>query len=81
MTNTFWIGANIIFDLGTGKTNQVLMLVNSEADASIFETEQQAQSYLSFVAQRALNIQWILDPPTPQRPQGWVIRGIQQTGR
>jgi hypothetical protein len=76
VTSVFWIAGNIIFDLGTGKTTNVLMLVNRESDATIF-AENDARTYLSFVAQRAPQIQWYLDSPKPQRPQGWVIRGVQ----
>jgi hypothetical protein len=79
MTNKFWISANIIFDLVTGATSQVLMLVNNVSDATIFETEKEAQDYFSFVKRRAENISWFIDGPTPQRPQGWVIRGVQTT--
>jgi hypothetical protein len=79
MTNIFWIAANIIFDLGTGATTQVLMLVNRESDATIFQTEQEAQTYFSFVSLRSPHLQWFIDPPTPIKPQGWVIRGMQTT--
>jgi hypothetical protein len=79
MTNTFWIAANIIFELGTGATKQVLMLVNRESDATVFESEKEAQTYFSFVKNRAQDIQWFLESPTPQRPRGWVIRGVQTT--
>jgi hypothetical protein len=85
MTNTFWIAANIIFELGTGKTTPVLMLVNRLDDASFFATEHEAQTYLSFVQTRAPNIQWFIDPPISPRPpifqtqQGFVIRGVQTT--
>jgi len=79
MTNTFWIAANIIFDLGTGATRQVLMLVNRDSDATIFLTEIEAKGYFSFVKNRATHIEWFLDSPTPQRPKGWVIRGVQTT--
>jgi hypothetical protein len=75
--NQFWIAANIIFDLATGKTSQVLMLVNRPTDATIFASEPDAQNYYNFVIMRAQNIQWFLEGPTPQRPQGWVIRGQQ----
>jgi hypothetical protein len=78
MTNTLWIAANIIFDLETGKTTQVLMLVNREVDATIFQ-EKEATTYFSFVQRRAQSVQWFLDKPTPQRPQGYVIRGVQTT--
>jgi len=79
MTNTFWIEANIILDLGTGERRDVLMLASNERDASIFQTEELARNYLEFVANRAKDVQWFLDPPTPQRPQGWLIRGVQTT--
>ncbi len=81
IVNQFWVAANIIFDLATGKTNQVLMLVNRPIDATIFVTQSEAQNYFSFVSLRAQNITWYLEGPTPQRPQGWVIRGqqVQQT--
>lgn len=77
VVNQFWIAANIIFDLATGKTSSVLMLVNRPTDATIFASEPDAQNYFSFVSMRAQNIQWFLEGPTPQRPQGWVIRGQQ----
>jgi hypothetical protein len=76
VTSVFWIAGNIIFDLGTGQTTNVLMLVNRESDATIF-AENDAKTYFSFVAHRTPQIQWFLDPPKPQRPQGWVIRGVQ----
>ena len=78
MKNTFWIGANIIFDLETGATRQVLMLVNREFDATSFE-EKEANTILAFVKQRAAHITWSLDKPTAQRPQGYLIRGVQIT--
>ena len=76
-TNTFWIGANIIFDIGTGKTTNVLMLVNRKEDASVFATRDDADKYLLFVQNRAPRIVWTIEPPTPQRPQGFLIRGEQ----
>ena len=82
VTNTFWIAANIIFDLGTGKTSQVLMLVNREVDATVFASLEEARKFLTFVVSRAQDIQWSIDVPTPQRPRGWIIRGVQTiTGR
>lgn len=77
MTNTVWIGANIIFDLETGKTTNVLVLVYRQEDASSFLTKQDADFYFNFVSSRAQHLQWFLDPPTPQRPKGYVIRGVQ----
>jgi len=77
MTNTFWLGANIIFDLETGKTTRVLMFVWRAEDASVFATKQEAQDYLAFVQRRATDIKWFLDAPTTQRPHGFLIRGEQ----
>lgn len=76
-TNVFWVAANILFDMNTGKRTDVLMLVSRETDATIFNTEQEATGYLAFIQHRAQHIQWFLDAPTPQRPLGWVIRGVQ----
>jgi hypothetical protein len=76
VTNRFWIAANIIFNTNTGATNNVLMLVNRESDATIFAATD-AEKYFAFVSSRAKDIQWFLDPPTIQRPQGFVIRGTQ----
>jgi hypothetical protein len=75
--NQFWIAANIIFEIGTGATKQVLMLVNHASDATIFGTEKEAQEYFVFVKNRAQHIEWFLDAPSIARPKGWVIRGIQ----
>lgn len=80
-TNQFWIAANIIFELGTGQTKEVLMLVNNVLEATVFPSEQEAANFYNFVRSRASTVQWFLDPPTPQRPQGWVIRGIQEMQR
>jgi len=77
--NNLWVAANIIFNLGTGNADQVLMLVNREADATIFTTEKDADTYFNFVQARAPHIRWFLDAPTPQRPQGYIIRGVQVT--
>ncbi|MGA2904210.1 MAG: hypothetical protein ABSD98_10290 [Candidatus Korobacteraceae bacterium] len=76
MKNTFWIAANIIFEMATGKTSEVLMLVSRESDATVFATEREAETFLRFVEVRAQTIRWFLDPPTPQRPN-YVIRGEQ----
>jgi hypothetical protein len=53
------------------------MLVNRDSDATVFDTQAEGINYLQFVKIRVPHIQWFLDPPTPQKPQGWVIRGIQ----
>lgn len=74
--STFWAAVNIIFDLDTGKTSNVMMLVNHVEDATVFNNLQEANTYLSFVQRRATKIQWHLDSPTPQRP-GFRIRGVQ----
>ncbi len=86
-TNTFYIAANIIFDLGTGETKQVLMLVNKSEDASIF-TPEDAQNYLNFVQARARHIIWSIEHLTPMT-QGlfpkitkmptdrFIIKGVQ----
>lgn len=76
MTNTLFIAANIIFDLETGKTTQVLMFATRESDATYF-TKEDADLYLNFVKQRApKNIQWTVYP-TNQRTGMYVIQGIQ----
>jgi hypothetical protein len=75
MTNILWIGANILFDLETGKTTQVLLVVNREEDATTFSRED-AGTYLSFVKRRAAHINWSLEP-SKDRPEYFVVRGIQ----
>lgn len=84
--NTFWIAANVLFDLGTGKKSEVLMLVNKVEDATLF-TEHDAQNYLNFVSTRASNIQWTIESLQPQNvlrmralgefPRQYVIKGVQ----
>ena len=74
--NNLYIAANIIFDLETGKTTQVLMFVTRESDATFFKKED-AELYLSFVKQRApKNIQWTIFQ-TNQRTGMFVIQGVQ----
>jgi hypothetical protein len=75
MINTFWIAANIIYDLNTGKKSDVLMLVNEERHATYFKKED-APHYLDFVKTRSPEIQWFIDP-TNQRAGMFVIRGVQ----
>jgi hypothetical protein len=75
--NTVWIGANIIFDMETGKASNVLTLVYRAEDATVWPTAQDANRYQAFVAARAGHMQWFVDSPTPQRPLGYVIRGVQ----
>ena len=79
MENIFWISANIIFELQTGKTTDVLTLVNRMDDATVFGTQDEAEKYLQFVQVRAPRIRWDIVPPTPQR-LGFIIRGLQVTG-
>lgn len=76
MTNTFWIAANITFDLKTGDTRDILTLVNHEIDATAFNRAD-AELYYSFVTVRAQKIIWSIEE-TNLRGKGWfVIRGVQ----
>ena len=75
MTNTFWLGGNILFDLETGKTTQVLLLVNREEDATTFK-EDDARTYLAFVKRRTSDIQWS-QHKSKERPTMFVIKGVQ----
>jgi hypothetical protein len=77
MINTFWIAANIIFDLATGEKKDILTLVNHEIDATFFK-QADAVNYKSFVELRASNLKWSVDP-TNLRGRGdlFVIRGVQ----
>jgi outer membrane cobalamin receptor len=74
-TNTLYIAANLIFDLETGKTTQVLQLANREDDATNF-TQAEVNTYMNFVKERARNIQWHIEKSN-QRPGTFVIKGIQ----
>jgi hypothetical protein len=78
--NTFWVAANVMFDLGTGEKKEILLLVNKVEDATIF-TEQDAQRYVQFVAVRASNIAWSVERLTSghnlQRIGRFVIKGVQ----
>lgn len=66
--NTFYIAANIIFDIATGDTRSVLMLVNKPEDASIFSATD-AQKYINFVKVRAQKIIWEVEPlPSTDTP-------------
>ena len=77
--NTFYIAANIMFDLETGKTTQVLLLATGESSATYF-TKTDAENYLAFVVPRAerfaKNIKWTIEP-TSQRTGMYVIQGVQ----
>jgi hypothetical protein len=81
-TNTFYIAANIIFDLATGEAKQVLMLVNKAEDASTFNSED-AQNNLNFVRQRARGIIWSIDQlsPDPTRVFGGPLFSLEQSPR
>jgi len=77
MTNTFWIAANITFDLKTGETKEILTLVNHEIDATFFK-KNDADTYYTFVTMRApKNIVWSIDPTNLRGPNLFVIRGVQ----
>ena len=75
MKNTFWIGANVLFDLETGKTTEVMLLVSREDEATTFN-KADADLYLSFVKRRRPKIHWLLEV-SKERPKMWVIKGIQ----
>lgn len=75
MTNDLWVAGNILFDLETGKTTQVLLLVGREEDATTFKAEE-ADTYLSFVKRRAPNIEWSRET-SRLRPRMFVIKGVQ----
>ena len=84
--HTFYVAFNIMFDLDTGGTKRVLMLVNKVEDATVFASND-AQNYLTFVSARAQNIQWTIEQLRLQQPlpflrspgesQGFVIKGVQ----
>ena len=73
--NTFYIAANIMFDLETGKTNQVFLLSSLEAEATPF-SQSDADMYIKFVKQRARNIDWSI-VPSVERPGMFLIKGVQ----
>ena len=78
--NTFYVAFNIMFDLDTGGTKRVLLLVNKVDDATVFN-EQEAANYLNFVSVRAQNIHWSVERLTVghnlQRLGRFVIKGVQ----
>jgi hypothetical protein len=78
--NTFWVAANVMFDLGTGEKKEILLLVNKVQDATVF-TEQDAQNYAHFVSARASNIVWSVERLTIghnlERLGRFVIKGVQ----
>jgi hypothetical protein len=78
--DTFWVSGTILFDLETGGTKPVLMLVNRVEDATIFKPED-AKSYLDLVSRSAKQIPaepitWTLEP-SEERPGRFVIKGVQ----
>jgi hypothetical protein len=75
MASTFWVSGNIIFDLETGHTRQVLMLVTQMEDATTFNADD-VETYLSFVSRRAKHIKWTRHESKNQ-PGYFVIRGEQ----
>jgi hypothetical protein len=76
MTNTFWIAANIIFDLRTGEKKEILTLVNHEIDATFFKRPD-ADKYKVFVEERAPEIKWFVEPTNLRGAGMYVIRGVQ----
>jgi hypothetical protein len=80
VTNVFWIGANVLFDLQTGETKQVLQFVFREEDATTL-TEASANTYISFIQGRAANYvgntTWHKEPSTLRRGL-FVIKGVQE---
>jgi len=63
-----------MFDLGTGDTKEILLLVNKVEDATVF-TQHDAMSYLNFVSVRAQKIIWTVEPA--RRADRFVIKGVQ----
>jgi len=77
--NVFWIGGNVLFDLNTGATSEVLLFVYREEDASTF-TIMSAKAYLQFVSQRTpktARINWSIEAASKRR-DFFVIRGEQE---
>lgn len=81
MENQFWVAANILFNIDNGATSNVMLLVNRPDDATEFKTFEEASTYLSFIQSRATHIRWSIEAPTPQRPFGYRIRGVQAVER
>ena len=86
--NTFWIAANIMFDINAGEKREILLLANKVKDATPF-THDDAAKYCAFVKVREPNIVWSVEPyPTSdafrRRPYGsggrFVIKGVKQVG-
>jgi hypothetical protein len=77
--NLLWIGGNILFDLETGTSKQILLFVFREEDATTF-AKGDADNYLAFISREAARfgtrIAWFIDEAS-RRPGLWVIRGEQ----
>jgi hypothetical protein len=82
IANTYYIAANIIFDVTTGETKQVLMLVNKPEDATIFAYGA-AENYANFIRVRAQKIVWSVEPVKPKFglppliTDRYIIKGVQ----
>jgi hypothetical protein len=79
MTNTLWIGANLLFNLATGETTQVFQFVFHEEDATTF-SEANARDVLFFVQSRAAkfgSFVWSIDRSSLRRSL-FVIKGVQE---
>jgi hypothetical protein len=89
--NTFWVAANIMFDIRSGETREILLLANKAEDATVF-TKEDADRYYNFVTLRAANlirntyIVWSIEPVTtiphvlnltPPSQRRYVIKGVQ----
>jgi hypothetical protein len=83
--NTFYVAANIIFELRNGETRDVLMLVNKVEDASTF-SRTDADNYLSFIQARAQSIIWSVEYLSRPGlgalaalggPARYIIKGVQ----
>jgi hypothetical protein len=75
LKNVFWVGANILFDLKSPLTQEVLLLVYREEDATIF-SDANAENIKSAVSVRAPNIVWSLQR-LKSRPGFSVVKGEQ----
>jgi hypothetical protein len=73
--HVFWIAGNTLFDLQTGGTTNVLMLVKRAEDATTFKLED-ANAYCAFVSERAQHLRWSVTP-SAQNHELFVIMGVQ----
>ena len=74
LKNVFYAAANVLIDLDTGKTTRVMMLANSQAEATLFN-ETEVETYLSFIGRRVPDITWSKIPS--RQGSMFVIRGEQ----